>query len=206
MEYIIIIVILIASISSIASESDEGFGFVGIIGTCIYIYMTKIKPNLGAIGDFFSTVLTWILWGLILLAAFAAIRFVLGKINEASANQRELEKNQRLELQRQQKAKAKAKAREEERRLERIRKEKERIKEEQERHRIEEEQQEERNKKFQQLKQYLESIQTKNSQLEDDIRFLKPVITKLSIHDEDFLEQQPKILEFINESMYENRA
>lgn len=45
----------------------------------------------------------------------------------------------------------------------------------------------------------LENIDEKNKQLQEEITILKPIVSSLSIYDDDFLEQQPKVLEYIEE-------
>lgn len=47
--------------------------------------------------------------------------------------------------------------------------------------------------------QELTNIQEKNKQLKEEIQILKPIVSNLSIYDDDFLEQQPKVLEYIEE-------
>lgn len=45
----------------------------------------------------------------------------------------------------------------------------------------------------------VEAIQNKNKQLHEEIKTLKPIVSTLSIYDDDFLEQQPKVLEYVEE-------
>jgi len=49
-------------------------------------------------------------------------------------------------------------------------------------------------------------LQQKNQKISQEIESLRYIVSGLSIFDDDFLEQQPKILEYINEVIDEGRA
>ena len=59
---------------------------------------------------------------------------------------------------------------------------------------------------YQKKVQQLEYLRKQNQKISDDIKTIKPYVSQLSIYDDNFLEQQPKLLEYIEKAIEEGRA
>ena len=157
-----------------------GLGVSFIIGT--------VKRNSYEIKTFFYTILSWLFWGVVIVVALFVIIAITKRVIKAK-EEKELEKSL-LEL----------------KELEELQRLEQEVTKKLELEAIQELEQEARNELYQEKIQELEMLQQKNQQTSQEIEDLKRIVSGLSIFDDDFLEQQPRVLEYIDDVIHKGRA